>query len=218
MISIENISRHFSKKHRNVIALDNVSLKIKKGDFISIIGPSGSGKSTLLLAIGGMSTPTKGKILWEDESIYDWSHNKRAQWRSTKIGFVFQSFNLIPFLNVFENVSIALSLAGKTNSNKEKIENILEDLKLSDRFDHLPGELSVGQQQRVSIARALIKKPEIILADEPTGNLDPKTAYDILNILKEENSKGTSVIMVTHNPDLAKSSNHSIQIIDGRIK
>ncbi len=218
MISIENISRHFSKKHRNVIALDNVSLKIKKGDFISIIGPSGSGKSTLLLAIGGMSTPTKGKVLWEDESIYDWSYNKRAQWRSTKIGFVFQSFNLIPFLNVFENISIALSLAGKTNSNKEKIENILEDLKLSDRFDHLPGELSVGQQQRVSIARALIKEPEIILADEPTGNLDPKTANDILDLLKEVNSKGTTVIMVTHNPSLAKSSNHSIQIIDGRIK
>ncbi len=218
MISIENISRHFSKKHRNVIALDNVSLKIKKGAFISITGPSGSGKSTLLLAIGGMSTPTKGKILWEDESIYDWSHNKRAQWRSTKIGFVFQSFNLIPFLNVFENVSIALSLAGKTNNNKEKIENILKDLKLSDRFDHLPAELSVGQQQRVSIARALIKKPELILADEPTGNLDPQTAYDILDLLKDVNSKGTTVIMVTHNPNLSKSSNHSIQIIDGRIK
>jgi len=215
MIRIDNICKIFDQRHNVVTALKNISMEIENGEFLSITGPSGSGKSTLLLTLGGMSSPTEGKIFWNNESIYDWELKKIAEWRAQIIGFVFQTFNLIPYLNVYENVSIALDLSMNKNVNGEDVFEILKRMQLSNRLEHMPGELSVGQQQRVALARALIKNPQLILADEPTGNLDPGTASEILNILQEVNEEGTTVILVTHDPNLSKKANRTIKIVDG---
>jgi putative ABC transport system ATP-binding protein len=217
MIKIKNVGKFFSQRHNTVTALKNISLEIEDGEFLSVIGPSGSGKSTFLLTLGGMSAPSAGKILWDNESIYDWKLNRLAEWRAQKVGFVFQTFNLIPYLNVYENVSIALDLSMNNNKNGQDVYTILEKMKLSERLEHIPGELSVGQQQRVALARALIKDPSIILADEPTGNLDPQTASEIMNMLKEVNAAGKTIILVTHDPGLAKKANRTIKIVDGEL-
>ncbi|PIV57330.1 peptide ABC transporter ATP-binding protein [Candidatus Desantisbacteria bacterium CG02_land_8_20_14_3_00_49_13] len=216
MLKIEHASKTFHHKHGTVSALNDFSFEIKKGEFISISGPSGSGKSTLLLALGGMSHPDNGKVMWNNESIYNWELNKRAQWRAKEVGFIFQTFNLINYLTVYENVAIALNLA-EEKVDRKRIIGILDKMKLSNRIKHLPNELSIGQQQRVAIARALIKNPSMLLADEPTGNLDPQTANDILKILKEINNEGKTVVFITHNPDLAKLANRNIRIEEGRI-
>lgn len=217
MIRVENINKVFTSRHTNVQALKNVSLEIKDSEFLSIIGPSGSGKSTLLLSLGGMSSPTSGKIFWKNDPIYDWKLNKRADWRGQTIGFVFQTFNLLPYLNVYDNVQISLGLSGRNEKNGKDVLNILDRMGLSKRLEHLPSELSVGQQQRVALARALVKYPQLILADEPTGNLDPDTASEIINVLKEENKKGKTIVLVTHDPNLAKLSDRSIKIVDGEL-
>jgi putative ABC transport system ATP-binding protein len=217
MLKVENISKTFYNKHSKVKALKNISLTIGNGDFLSIMGLSGSGKSTFLLTLGGMNSPDEGKIFWDNASIYNWGLMKRAEWRAKTIGFIFQTFNLIPYLNVFENVSIAMDLSNKSGTNKEDILKILKRMKLSDRLDHTPNELSVGQQQRVAIARALIKNPQIILADEPTGNLDSQTTSEIINVLKEVNEEGKTVILVSHDNNLAKIAKHQIRIIEGEI-
>ena len=217
MISVDKLSKRFIHRSSKVTALNNVSFEIKEGEFLSITGPSGSGKSTLLLALGGMSAPEEGKVFWNSESVYEWGLNTRIEWRARSIGFVFQTFNLIPYLNVFENVSIALRLSGNKEVNNDGIRNILDRVKLSDRLDHTPNELSVGQQQRVALARALIKNPRIILADEPTGNLDYQTASEIIAILKEVHQEGTTVVLITHDSNLAKMANRNIQLINGEI-
>lgn len=217
MIKAHNISKKFRTRHSRVDALKNVSLHISKGDFVSITGPSGSGKSTLLLTLGGMSAPHEGKITWNEESVYEWGLEKRAEWRAQSVGFMFQTFNLIPYLNVYENVAIAERLSGKKIIDSDKIKKILERMKLSDRLDHLPRELSVGQQQRVAMARALIKNPALILADEPTGNLDPKAAAGILDILKEINNEGKTVVLITHDPHTAKIAKRNIHIEEGQV-
>jgi putative ABC transport system ATP-binding protein len=217
MLKVNKLSKRFIHKHSKVTALDDVSFEIKDGEFLSITGPSGSGKSTLLLALGGMNSPEEGKVLWNNESIYDWKLDTRIEWRAKNIGFVFQTFNLIPYLNVFENVSIALSLSGKKEAGTKEVLNILERVKLSDRLDHLPNELSVGQQQRVALARALIKNPQLILADEPTGNLDSQTASEIINLLKEVNREGKTVVLITHDANLAKLGKRNIKLIEGKI-
>jgi len=211
-------TKRFSQKHGEVIALKDVSIEIKKGEFVSITGPSGSGKSTLLLMLGGMSTPTQGQVFWENEPIYQWKLKERAQWRAKKVGFVFQSFNLIPYLTVIENVSIALRLANDSAREKERILQVLADMKLSDRLHHLSSELSVGQQQRVALARALIKNPEILFADEPTGNLDPDTAAEVLAVLKKLNNEGKTIILITHDPNIAKMTQRTIRIVNGEIE
>jgi putative ABC transport system ATP-binding protein len=218
MIRVENINKVFTSRHTNVHALKNVSLEIKDGEFLSIIGPSGSGKSTLLLTLGGMSSPTSGSVFWKNDPIYDWKLNKRADWRGQTIGFVFQTFNLLPYLNVYDNVQISLGLSTKNGRNGKDVLNILDRMGLSERLEHLPSELSVGQQQRVALARALVKDPQLILADEPTGNLDPGTASEIINILKEVNKKGKTIVLVTHDPNLAKLSDRSVKIVDGEIR
>lgn len=210
-------TKRFSQKHGEVIALKDVSIEIKKGEFVSVCGPSGSGKSTLLLMLGGMSTPTQGHVFWENEPIYQWKLKERAQWRAKKVGFVFQSFNLIPYLTVIENVSIAMRLANDSAREKERILQVLADMKLSDRLHHLSSELSVGQQQRVALARALIKNPEILFADEPTGNLDPDTAADVLSVLKRLNNEGKTIILITHDPNIAKMTQRTIRIVNGEI-
>lgn len=198
-------------------ALDNATLEIKEGEFVSIIGPSGSGKSTLLLALGGMSHPDQGSVQWNEQSIYDWDVTKRSQWRGTSVGFVFQSFNLVPYLTVYENVSIGLALANKGTADNQSIDGILSDVNLTDRKDHLPSELSIGQQQRVALARALVKRPRITLADEPTGNLDPDTGKEVMDILKRQHAAGTTVVMITHDPINANLAQRIIKIVDGKI-
>jgi putative ABC transport system ATP-binding protein len=217
MIKVENISKTFSHRHGKVSALKNISLEIADGDFLSVTGPSGSGKSTLLLALGGMSSPNEGKVYWNKESIFDWELKTRAQWRGKTVGFVFQTFNLIPYLTVFENVSLALTLSENVKQNGQDIVKILDRMKLSDRLEHLPSELSIGQQQRVALARALVKDPQVILADEPTGNLDPQTAGEILDIFKEVNTEGKTVVLITHDPNIAKMAKRNIRIVDGKI-
>jgi len=217
MLKATNISRIFKRKHGTVNVLSTVSVEIKEGEFVGIIGPSGSGKSTLLLALGGMSRPDDGFVSWNGESIYNWDMSKRSQWRGASVGFVFQSFNLIPYLTVFENVSAGLSLANNGTADDRVINNILAEVDLTARKDHLPSELSIGQQQRVALARALVKKPRIILADEPTGNLDPDTGKEVMGIIKRQHATGTTVVMITHDPNVSQMAERKIRIVDGRI-
>jgi putative ABC transport system ATP-binding protein len=217
MLKATNISRIFKRKHGTVNALSNVSVEIRKGEFVSIIGPSGSGKSTLLLALGGMSHPDEGAVSWDGQSIYDWDVTTRARWRGTNVGFVFQSFNLVPYLTVYENVSVGLSLSGNGSKSMQSVDSILEEVDLTARKDHLPSELSIGQQQRVALARALVKKPRLILADEPTGNLDPETGKEVVDIIKRQHVTGTTVVMITHDPNIAHMAERKIRIVDGKI-
>jgi len=217
MLKATSISRIFKRKHGTVKALNNATIEIQKSEFVSIIGPSGSGKSTLLLALGGMSHPDEGAVSWDGQSIYDWDVTTRASWRGTNVGFVFQSFNLIPYLTVYENVSVGLSLASNGSTNKQSVDSILEEVDLTARKDHLPSELSIGQQQRVALARALVKKPQLILADEPTGNLDPETGKEVIEIIKRQHAAGTTVVMITHDPNIAKMAQRIVKIVDGKI-
>jgi putative ABC transport system ATP-binding protein len=217
MLKATSISRIFKRKHGTVKALDDTTLEIKDGEFVGIIGPSGSGKSTLLLALGGMSHPDSGIVQWKGESIYAWNVAKRTQWRGASVGFIFQSFNLVPYLTVYENVSIGLSLSNNGIINSASIDSILEQVELTARKDHLPSELSIGQQQRVALARALVKKPRLILADEPTGNLDPETGREVMEIIKQQHAGGTTVVMITHDPNMAAMAQRTVKIVDGKI-
>ncbi len=217
MLQAVSLSRIFKRKHGTVKALDKASLEIRDGEFISITGPSGSGKSTLLLALGGMSHPDEGSVLWDNQSLYDWDVKKRSAWRGLCVGFVFQSFNLVPYLTVYENISVGLSLAGSGAKNAQSIDGIIEEVDLASRKDHLPSELSIGQQQRVALARALVKKPRLILADEPTGNLDPETGKEVMNIIKRQHTADTTVVMITHDPNIAQMAQRTVRIVDGKI-
>lgn len=217
MLTAQNINKTFCNKHNQVQALKSVSIEINKGEFVSITGTSGSGKSTLLLTLGGMSSPVSGKVFWDGESVFDWSNEKRAQWRAKTIGFVFQTFNLVPYLTVYENVMIALDLSGKNENSVEQVDKVLKRLGLYERKDHLPREISVGQQQRVALARVLVKDPELILADEPTGNLDPRTAAEILAVIKDTKKDGKTVVLITHDPHIAQTADRIIRIEDGTI-
>ncbi len=217
MLKATNISRIFKRKHGVVKALDNASIEIKDGEFLSIIGPSGSGKSTLLLALGGMSHPDEGSVSWNNESIYGWDVTKRSEWRGSNVGFVFQSFNLVPYLTVYENVSVGLSLANNAQVDTKLVDSILAEVELTARKDHLPSELSIGQQQRVALARALVKKPRLILADEPTGNLDPDTGKEVMDIIKQQHASGTTVVMITHDPSIAQMAQRTVKIVEGKI-
>ena len=218
MIRIENLGKRFQRKHGAVDAICDLSMTVEDGDFISVTGPSGSGKSTLLLMMGGMTSPTTGRVLWNQASIFDMSPAKRAMWRESAVGFVFQAFNLIPYLNVHDNVGMALSLSGRMPAGYDgRIRSLLERVGLIDRQDHLPNELSVGQQQRAALARALVKNPQIILADEPTGNLDRETAKEVLSILKSLNEEGRTIVLITHDPDIARMAKRSVRIVEGRI-
>jgi putative ABC transport system ATP-binding protein len=217
MLKATSLSRIFKRKHGTIKALNNASVEIKDGEFVGIIGPSGSGKSTLLLALGGMSHPDEGAVSWNGQSIYDWDLTKRAHWRGSSVGFVFQSFNLVPYLTVYENVSVGLSLANNGRADAKLVDGILAEVELTDRKDHLPSELSIGQQQRVALARALVKKPRLILADEPTGNLDPETGKEVMDIIKRQHSTGTTVVMITHDPNIAQMAQRTVKIVDGKI-
>jgi len=218
MIRIENLSKTYNGKGNAVLALSQVSSSIEKGEFVSIVGPSGSGKTTLLLCIGGLIHPSSGKVSIDGASIYDLDVKKRAVFRLRNLGFVFQTFNLIPYLTALENVEIPLSLAGTSNGTQsERAAELLGKLGLADRLNHKPRELSIGQQQRVAIARALANNPKIILADEPTGNLDPDTTRETIGYLKLLNQTGITVVMVTHNPGAAEYAQRTLRLVDGSL-
>ena len=199
--------------------LKDVSLQVMKGEFVSIMGQSGSGKSTLLYILGGLDTPTSGKVYMNEADISHFNDEKMSIIRRRNIGFVFQFYNLIPNLNVEENIMLPLLLDGKNLKDyKNQLDEILDIVGLTDRRKHTPRELSGGQQQRVAIARALIGKPEILFADEPTGNLDSKTGIEIIDLLNKINrDNGQTIIMVTHSPEAAKSSSRTIIVSDGLI-
>ena len=217
ILKVENLKRVYGTGASKVVALDNVSFTVEKGEFVSIVGASGSGKSTLLHLIGGVDRPTSGKVFINDEDIYKLNNDDLAIFRRRQIGLIYQFYNLIPILNVIENISLPLELDGSKPDNND-LNDMLELLGLENRKSHLPSQLSGGEQQRVSIGRALITRPSLILADEPTGNLDSKASEEIVNLLKKTNKKyNQTIIMITHNLEIAKMTDRIITIEDGRI-
>ena len=218
MLKMENVSKTYPHRGQTVKALDGATMHIQRGDFVSVVGPSGSGKSTLLLMLGGMLSPSQGRVLLEDTSIYDMNPGERARVRRDRVGFVFQTFNLVPYLSAIENVQIPLFLAKvDEKTQKDRSTALLERVGLGDRLDHKPCELSVGQQQRVALARMLANDPAVILADEPTGNLDPETSQQIIGFLEEFNREGRTIVMVTHDPRAAERAKRTIRLQNGLI-
>lgn len=216
MLKVKRVSKIYKKRDQEVKAIDDVSLEIPKGDFVSIIGPSGSGKSSLLLMLGGMLSPTSGQVIIDDESLYDLNPNEIAAFRQKKIGFVFQTFHLISYLSALQNVQVPLLLSGLNPKEQlKKAQYLLERVGLQDRMDHKPSELSVGQQQRVALARMLANDPSIILADEPTGNLDPEMSETVIKFLIDLNKEGRTIVMVTHDMKVASQAKRSITISKG---
>ena len=217
ILRVENLTKVYGKDATKVTALDNVSLSINKGEFVAIIGASGSGKSTLLHLIGGVDRPTSGKVFIDGEDIYNLSDDKLAIFRRRQVGLIYQFYNLIPILNVEENITLPMALDNRTVDN-EDLTDLLDLLGLLKRRNHLPNELSGGEQQRASIGRALITKPSIILADEPTGNLDSKASDEIVAILKKTNKElKQTIVMITHNLEIAKCADRIIKLEDGHI-
>ncbi|HCQ5685908.1 TPA: ABC transporter ATP-binding protein [Clostridioides difficile] len=213
----ENLSKHYGKGESLVKALDNVNLEINEGEFVAIIGKSGSGKSTLLHMIGGLDIPTSGKVYIDNKNIFTLKEEELAVFRRRKIGFIFQSYNLIPSLNVWENVVLPIGLDGR-EVDESFIKELLKSLGLENKHDVLPNTLSGGQQQRVAIARALSTRPAIILADEPTGNLDSKTSDEVMSILKSMSKKySQTLVMITHDDSIAQMADRVIFIEDGRV-
>lgn len=217
LYSIKDLSKSYSQSNKKVTALRNVTLEINRGDFISIQGPTGGGKSTLLQMLGGLEKPTSGVITLEDDNLEKLSEAKLTDVRARKVGFVFQNYNLIPTLTALENVQTALVPHGiKKVESERRAKAALESVALSDRANHFPSELSGGQQQRVAIARALVKNPEVILADEPTGNLDEETKDQIIDLLVNLNrDSGITIMLVTHDSEVAKRANKNLHISNG---
>jgi len=219
MITLQSVTKQFQHRGKAVTALASVSLEIAKGDFVAIIGPSGSGKSTLLHLLGGMLSPTQGKVLFGNDSLYDLTSDERSAIRKNRIGFVFQTFNLVPYLTALENVQVPLVLAGfGEEGQKRRAEMLLGRVGLADRLDHKPRELSVGEQQRVALARMLANDPVLILADEPTGNLDPETADGIMDFLNELNVEGRTIVMVTHDLRVAHRAKQRLRLVKGAVQ
>lgn len=217
ILRVENLTKIYGKDAAQVVALDHVSFSVEKGEFVAIVGESGSGKSTLLHLIGGVDRPTSGKVFIDGKDIFSFDDDKLAIFRRRQVGLIYQFYNLIPILNVEENIILPLSLDNRT-VDKETLDNLLKMLGLDNRRTHLPNELSGGQQQRTSIGRALITNPTLILADEPTGNLDSKSSDEIVALLKKSNKElKQTIIMITHNPEIAKIADRIIKIEDGRI-
>ncbi len=219
MINIKNISKIYNIGSEKLTVLDDVSVNIEKGEFVAIVGPSGSGKSTLMNMIGGLDKPSKGAVIIEGEDISKLKDKKMAKFRNEKIGFVFQSFNLEPTLTALENVMMPLMIAGISDKEmKNKAKSVLETLGIGDRMKHKPTELSGGQRQRVSIARALVNNPKIILADEPTGNLDSKSGAAVMEMLTNLKKQEYTIVMVTHNMEEAKYADRIVRITDGKVE
>lgn len=217
ILEVENLKKSYGKGENKVNAVDNISFSVNEGEFVAIIGASGSGKSTLLHLLGGVDRPTSGTVKIKGTDIYKLKSDNLAIFRRRNIGIIYQFYNLIPILNVEENISLPCELDGK-NVDKGKLDDLLQTLKLNDRKKHLPNELSGGQQQRVSIGRAIINNPAIMLADEPTGNLDSKASEEIISYLRLSNQKyNQTVIVITHDEKIAKEADRVITIDDGKI-
>ena len=217
ILRVENLTKIYGKDTTKVVALDNVSFSVEKGEFVAIVGASGSGKSTLLHLLGGVDRPTSGKVYIDGKDIYDFNDDKLAIFRRRQVGLIYQFYNLIPILNVEENITLPLSLDNREVDPK-RLDEMLNLLGLQNRKNHLPNELSGGQQQRTSIGRALITNPTIILADEPTGNLDSKSSDEIVALLKKSNKElKQTIIMITHNMEIAKCADRILKIEDGRL-
>lgn len=217
ILKVENLTKVYGKDSTKVVALDHVSFSVEKGEFVAIVGASGSGKSTLLHLIGGVDRPTSGKVYVNGQDIYKFDDDKLAIFRRRQVGLIYQFYNLIPILNVEENITLPLALDGRI-PDKTKLNDMIKLLGLESRKNHLPNELSGGQQQRTSIGRALITNPSIILADEPTGNLDSKASDEIVALLKKTNKElKQTIIMITHNMEIAAVADRIIKIEDGKI-
>ena len=217
MLKVENLKRYYKSNDVEVRALDGVSFDVKKGEFISIIVASGSGKSTLLHLLGGLDYPTSGKVLIDDTDIYALKDDERTIFRRRNIGFVFQAHNLLPMLNVYENIIIPFGLDGD-KVDKKYVDSVIDILEISDQKYKMPNELSGGQQQRVAIARALVTKPSLILADEPTGNLDSKSSSQVVYLLKKINKElGNTILMITHDDAVAQAAEKTLRIEDGKL-
>lgn len=218
MLSLKNIKKYYKMGNNIVKALDDVSFEVNEGEFVAIVGPSGSGKSTLMNIMGCLDIPTEGQYFVDGVSVSSFKDNELAHFRNKKIGFIFQGFNLLPKLNAFENVELPLIYQGIKKAERQKrVRWALGLVGISAREKHLPTELSGGQQQRVAIARAIATRPSVILADEPTGNLDTKTGEEVLNILKELNKSGTTIVMITHDNGIAAHAERIVRILDGKL-
>ncbi len=217
VLKTEALKKYYGKDPNTVKALDGVDLAIQEGEFVAVVGTSGSGKSTLLHMLGGLDTPTSGKVIVGGKDISGMTDEQLTIFRRRNVGFVFQNYNLVPILNVYENIVLPIELDGNA-VDESFVENIIDTLGLSEKKNNLPNNLSGGQQQRVAIARALATKPSILLADEPTGNLDSKTSQDVLGILKVTSTKfHQTMVMITHNEQIAQLADRVIRIEDGRI-
>lgn len=217
ILKVKNLCKTYGKGNTLVKALDNINFSIEKGEFVAIVGSSGSGKSTLLHLLGGVDHPTSGEIIIDGENVYKLNENNLAIFRRRQVGLIYQFYNLIPILNVEENITLPILLDGRT-PDKEYLKELIDILGLKNRVNHLPNELSGGQQQRVSIGRALMNRPALLLADEPTGNLDSKASKDIIELLKMSNQKyKQTIIMITHDYNLALNADRIITIDDGKI-
>ncbi|MFZ2961302.1 MAG: ABC transporter ATP-binding protein [Candidatus Ozemobacteraceae bacterium] len=216
MLQLEDVTKKYFHRQQEVYALRSLKADIAAGEYVAVVGPSGSGKSTLLLTLGGMLHPSEGKVVLDGKSLYDLDVNELAAYRRQKLGFVFQTFNLIPYLTALENVQVPLFLAGLDEAAQEaKATALLERVELGDRLDHKPSELSVGQQQRVALARMLANDPPLILADEPTGNLDPETSEHILAFFDTLHRSGKTIVMVTHDMRAAARAQRMIRLVAG---
>jgi putative ABC transport system ATP-binding protein len=218
MFQLERASKRYAHRGGEVVALRPTSLEISRGEFVAVVGPSGSGKTTLLSMLGGMLAPTTGRVRLDGQSVYDASAAERARMRLQKIGFVFQTFNLIPYLSALENVQVPLMLGrARPGDDPHRALDLLARVGLQERVHHKPSELSVGQQQRVALARTLANDPAVILADEPTGNLDPQTREQVLNSLSDLCREGRTVVMVTHDPVAAGRAGRTLHLADGAV-
>ena len=217
ILRTEHLTKIYGKGDNQVIAVNDVSFSVEQGEFVAIVGSSGSGKSTLLHLLGGVDRPTSGKVFVQGEDVYQMNSDQLAIFRRRQVGLIYQFYNLIPILNVKENITLPCELDGR-KVDEERLAELIADLGLSDRVDHLPNQLSGGQQQRVSIGRALINRPAIVLADEPTGNLDSKSSDEIVELLKISNRKyDQTIIMITHNLEIAKTADRILTMEDGRL-
>ncbi len=218
MFRLEDVSKVYSRRGHTVMAFNTTSLIIPAGDYLAIVGPSGSGKTTLLSMLGGMLSPDAGRVLLEEASLYEMSVTRRTRLRREKIGFVFQTFNLVPYLTAVENVQVPLYLSGLSRKEqRERAVALLERVGLSDRLDHKPREMSIGQQQRVALARTLANHPPVILADEPTGNLDPESRQRVLDFFDELHRQNCTIIMVTHDLAAAERAQRRLTLRDGAV-
>jgi putative ABC transport system ATP-binding protein len=218
MISVQNLNKLYRTDELETTALREISVEIEQGEYVSIMGPSGCGKSTLLNVLGMIDRPTSGTYRFLGEDVSDSSERKRAQVRKSNIGFVFQSFNLIDELTIFENIELPLLYLGWASSDrKDRVEEVMQQVGVADRRNHYPQQLSGGQQQRVAVSRAIVARPKLILADEPTGNLDSAHGRDVMQLIEDLNQSGTTVVMVTHSSSYAECARRTIRLLDGRV-